>query len=209
MGGWVVRANGWVGGKPRLVMPPSPLHHGRVHHVLPRFPCKPTHPCMHPPTPPSQAGHNLATMQSVSDMYSARNVLVLLLAGALALVPVLLRRLRRTDRAARHFHPAGLPAAAAAHAGQAVGGKTSAPPSAGGTPRSGTATPKGLLPIISHTGVHPSSARPGGGGATGLASVVVVPLTGSGGGAKRLAGVGVAPPPPPCAKHLSEAAHIL
>lgn len=45
-------------------------------------------------------------MQSVSDMYSSRNVLVLLCAGALALVPVLLRRVRRTDRSTRHRTPA-------------------------------------------------------------------------------------------------------
>lgn len=57
-----------------------------------------------PPPPLLQAGHNLATMQSVHDMYSSGNVLFLLAAGALALVPVMLRRLRRTDRAARRQH---------------------------------------------------------------------------------------------------------
>lgn len=41
-------------------------------------------------------------------MYSARNVLFLLVVGTLALVPVLLRRLRRTDRQARHRHVVSL-----------------------------------------------------------------------------------------------------
>lgn len=68
-----------------------------------------------------KAGHNLATMQSVSDMYSTRNVLFLLAAGALALVPVLLRRLRRTDRAARHYLPSGVPAAGGSPAGAGKG----------------------------------------------------------------------------------------
>jgi hypothetical protein len=66
-----------------------------------------------------QAGHNLATMQSVSDMYSSRNVLFLLAVGALALVPVLLRRLRRTDRQARHRHVVSLLPIIAAGAGGA------------------------------------------------------------------------------------------
>ncbi|KAL4443962.1 hypothetical protein ABPG75_011699 [Micractinium tetrahymenae] len=143
-----------------------------------------------------KAGHNLATMQSMSDMYSTRNVLVLLLAGALALVPVLLRRLRRTDRAARHFHPAGLGLPSAAAAGGKAGG---------GSPlgAKAAAVAGSLLPVISLGGGQ-TSARPGAVG-SGLASVVVM---GGGGGSKRAAGGGVAPPPPQAAKHLSESTHV-
>lgn len=42
-----------------------------------------------------QAGHNLARMQAVSEIYSGGNVAILACAGLLALLPVLLRRLRR------------------------------------------------------------------------------------------------------------------
>ena len=52
------------------------------------------------PRPRAQAGHNLARMQSVSEIYSAGNVAVLACAGLLALAPVLLRA-RRGERGAR------------------------------------------------------------------------------------------------------------
>lgn len=144
-----------------------------------------------------QAGHNLGTMQSMSDMYSTRNVLVLLLAAALALVPVLLRRLRRSDRAARHLHPAGLGLPSTAAAGGKVG---STSPLAG----TAAAVASSLLPVISLGGAQPTSARPGGTG-SGLASVVVL---GGGVGGKRSPGMAVAPPPPQAAKHLSESTHV-
>lgn len=144
-----------------------------------------------------QAGHNLATMQSMSDMYSTRNVLVLLLAGTLALVPVLLRRLRRSDRAARHPRSPGLglgspaPAGARASSSSPLTGKAAAVAGA-------------LLPVISLAGAQPTSARPGAPG-SGLASVVVV---GGGGASKRLPGGAAAPPPPQAAKHLLESTHV-
>ena len=78
-------------------------------------------------------------MQSVSDMYSAGNVLFLVCAGSLALVPILLRRLRRGDRSARgHARPAAravqvvslLPITA--HAGPGGGGGRAAAKNGGG-----------------------------------------------------------------------------
>ncbi|KAI7844749.1 hypothetical protein COHA_001632 [Chlorella ohadii] len=88
-----------------------------------------------------KAGHNLATMQSVSDMYSAGNVLFLVCAGSLALVPILLRRLRRGDRSARgHARPAAravqvvslLPITAHAGPGGGGGGGKAAAKNGGG-----------------------------------------------------------------------------
>ena len=69
-------------------------------------------PAPRSPLPP-QAGHNLAHMQAVSEIYSGGNVAVLACAGALALLPVLLRRLRRGERAARQRAGAGAGAPAA------------------------------------------------------------------------------------------------
>lgn len=81
-----------------------------------------------------QAGHNLGTMQSMSDLYSTRNMVVLLAVATLALLPVLLRRLRRADRTARQRHVVSLlpiiavggvgggAAAALGGAGKRVGG---------------------------------------------------------------------------------------
>lgn len=136
-------------------------------------------------------------MQSMSDMYSARNILVLLLAGALALVPVLLRRVRRSDRAARHLHPAGLGLQPLAGAGSKASGSSALVGTA-------AAVAGSLLPVISLGAGQPTSARPGGVG-SGLASVVVL---GGGSGGKRPGGVGVGPPPPQAAKHLSTSTHV-
>lgn len=128
-----------------------------------------------PPPPPSspQAGHNLATMQSVSDMYSAGNVFFLVCAGSLALVPILLRRLRRGDRSARgHARPAGravqvvslLPIVA--HAGPGGGGGKAAANGSGGSiavvkqqlgALAGGGVPKLALPAV--TGVSPLAPK--------------------------------------------------
>lgn len=79
-------------------------------------------------------------MQAVSDMYSTGNVLFLACAGSLALVPILLRRLRRGDRSARgHARPAAravqvvslLPIVA--HAGPGGGGKAAGNSGGGGS----------------------------------------------------------------------------
>jgi hypothetical protein len=59
-------------------------------------------------------------MQSMSDLYSTRNILFLLAVGMLALLPVLLRRLRRSDRQARHRHVVSLLPIVAAPVGGTV-----------------------------------------------------------------------------------------
>lgn len=120
-----------------------------------------------------KAGHNLATMQSVSDMYSAGNVFFLVCAGSLALVPILLRRLRRGDRSARgHARPAGravqvvslLPIVA--HAGPGGGGGKAAANGSGGSiavvkqqlgALAGGGVPKLALPAV--TGVSPLAPK--------------------------------------------------
>lgn len=112
-------------------------------------------------------------MQSVSDMYSAGNVVFLVCAGSLALVPILLRRLRRGDRSARgHARPAGravqvvslLPIVA--HAGPGGGGGKAAANGSGGSiavvkqqlgALAGGGVPKLALPAV--PGVSPLAPK--------------------------------------------------
>ncbi|PRW51118.1 putative membrane protein isoform B [Chlorella sorokiniana] len=130
-----------------------------------------------------KAGHNLATMQSVSDMYSAGNVLFLVCAGSLALVPILLRRLRRGDRSARgHARPAG-------RAVQVVS----------------------LLPIVAHAGPGGGGSKAAGNGSNGGSggSIAIVKqqlgAVAGGGGVPKLA-VPAVPGLSPMAPKLSPAA---
>ena len=132
----------------------------------PRPARKPEPPCCRPTAASPQAGHNLATMQSVSDMYSARNVLVLACAASLALVPVLLRRLRRGDRAARgHAHPSAravqvvslLPIVA--HAGPGGGAAAAARSAAGGGSIAVIKQQLGNLGVGGVQGLSPAAKR--------------------------------------------------